>query len=94
MSYCVYILECADGSYYVGHTDDLEARLAEHNRGRAATHTALRLPVALAYTEPAASRPAAAEREKQIKRWSRAKKKALIRGDKQALKTLSRRRRR
>jgi predicted GIY-YIG superfamily endonuclease len=89
MEWHVYILLCADGSYYVGHTDDLDARVKTHNLGRAAAHTCLRRPVVLAYAEPADSRIAAAKREKQIKRWSRAKKAALIRGDSQALKQLS-----
>jgi len=92
MKWRVYILLCADGSYYVGHTYDLESRVRDHNLGRAAVHTALRRPVVLVYSESAGSRLAASERERQIKRWSRAKKEALIGGNGQALRELSKRR--
>ncbi|GEM_PF-2637632 len=51
MTFDVYILLCADGSYYVGQTDDLEQRLAEHKAGNGSRHTAARLPVEPVYTE-------------------------------------------
>ena len=92
MAFVVYILRCADGSYYVGHTDDLPARIELHNAGRGAAWTARRQPVALLYQEPQSDEVAATSREAQIKRWSRAKKEALIAGDLQGLHELSRRR--
>ena len=92
MEWHVYILRCADGSFYVGHTDDLDARVKAHNQGHGAAHTCLRRPVVLVYSERASSRLEASQRERQIKRWSKAKKQALITGDLPALKRLSKRR--
>ena len=51
MSFWVYILRCADGSHYTGHTDDLEKRLAEHHTGQVAGYTATRCPVMLLFSE-------------------------------------------
>ena len=85
----VYILKCSDGSYYVGHTEDMGKRIFLHNSGRGAAYTAARHPVVLAYHESAVDKPAAVKREKQIKRWSRAKKEVLIRDDIELLKNLS-----
>ena len=90
MSWCVYILKCSDGSYYTGHTDDIDQRLKKHNAGRGAVHTASRYPVSLVYQESATSKKAAIKREIQIKKWSNAKKTALIQKDMIKLKTLSR----
>jgi predicted GIY-YIG superfamily endonuclease len=81
MAFWIYILRCADRSYYVGHTDDIELRLAKHRAGEYAGYTRSRLPVELAFMEEFASRSDAFARERQIKGWSRAKKAALIRGD-------------
>ena len=81
----VYILRCADGSYYIGHTDALDRRIAEHNAGKGADWTSRRQPVALVWAEPFATRIEALEAERRIKPWSRAKKEALIRGDWAAL---------
>ena len=89
MSWHVYILRCADRTYYVGHTEALEARLAAHNGGRAAAYTAGRRPVTLVYSERLPSRNSAVDRERQIKRWSRRKKQALVNGEHQELKRLS-----
>lgn len=91
MSWFTYILTCSDGSFYVGHTSDLEERVKTHNLGRGARFTALRKPVTLSYSETHESQEDAIEREKQIKKWSRAKKLALICGDTQKLKELSKR---
>ena len=74
----VYILECADGSYYTGSTFDLERRLAEHNEGLGANFTRDRRPVRLVFAEESESVETAFRREKQIQGWSRAKKGALI----------------
>jgi putative endonuclease len=76
----VYILRCIDGTFYVGHTNDLDARLVAHNTGTAARYTAERRPVQIAYAEPVGSENAAIARERQLKRWTRIKKEALISG--------------
>ena len=86
----VYILQCSDGSYYVGYAQDVEARLRRHNEGRASPWTRRRLPVRLAYAEPAPDERSAMAREAQLKRWSAAKKSALINGASIHLKQLSR----
>lgn len=90
----VYILECSDTSYYIGHTSCLDFRLKEHNAGKGSTYTKYRSPLKLVYTEKFIRRIDAMKREEQIKRWSRAKKEALIKGDKVKLRKLSRRRKR
>src|SRR3954447_15630412 len=90
MDFYVYMLKCADGSYYVGHTDNLEARLAAHNLGTFGGYTARHRPVSLVWTDTLESREEAFERERQIKGWSRAKKEALINGDWDRLVALSR----
>ena len=77
----IYILECADGSYYTGSTWDLERRLWEHQNGLGANHTAKRLPVTLLYCEECERIEDAYTREKQIQGWSRKKKQALMAGD-------------
>ncbi|ABC84031.1 GIY-YIG nuclease family protein [Anaeromyxobacter dehalogenans] len=77
----VYMLRCSDGSYYVGHTDDLETRVVQHQHGALGGYTATRRPVALVWSAEFASRDQAFLRELQLKRWSRAKKEALIRDD-------------
>lgn len=88
--YSVYILRCCDGSYYVGITDDPQARVALHNAGRGPRYTALRRPVELVYAEPFGDMHQGRRRELQIKKWSRAKKEALIADDTATLKRLSR----
>ncbi len=87
--FLVYILRCSDKSYYVGQTDDLKARLAIHNSRQGPKYTATRTPVELVYYESFLSRAEAMDREKQLKRWSRAKKEALIAGDVSKLRRLS-----
>jgi predicted GIY-YIG superfamily endonuclease len=77
----LYILRCADGSYYIGHTDDLETRMAHHVTGACDGYTAERLPVTIEYVEEFATRYDALARERQLKGWSRAKKEAFIQGD-------------
>jgi putative endonuclease len=85
----VYILKCSDDSYYTGSTIDILQRIAEHNQGAGANYTRKRLPVKLMYQEEFNHIDDAFAREKQIQGWSRVKKEALIRGDIQALKLLS-----
>lgn len=84
-SFWVYILRCADGSYYTGHTDNLEYRLAQHALGEGSDWTRRRRPVELAWSQIMPTRDEAFAAERQIKPWSRAKKEALIAGDWAAL---------
>ncbi len=77
----VYILRCADGSYYVGSTWSLEKRLEEHNSGVYQGYTSRRLPVELVWSCDFPTEHEAFLTERQLKGWSRAKKEALIRGD-------------
>lgn len=77
----MYILECADGSYYTGSTKNLEQRLWQHQNGLGAKHTAKRLPVRVIYCEFFEHVADAFYREKQVQGWSRKKKQALIAGD-------------
>ncbi len=74
----MYILECCDGSYYTGSTNNLELRLAQHQSGKGANHTIKRLPVKLVYFEEYQRIDEAFYREKQVQGWSRKKKEALI----------------
>src|SRR5690606_13083461 len=76
-----YILRCADGSYYTGHTEDLENRVAEHQHGRFPGYTHDRRPVELVWSQDFATREEALSAELRIKPWSRAKKEALISGN-------------
>jgi putative endonuclease len=87
MPYLVYILECADGSYYTGSTADMNKRLQEHDAGMSPTaYTYSRRPVKLVWTSEEVQHYYDALRwEHQIKGWSRAKKQALIRGDFKAI---------
>ena len=81
-SFWVYILECSDGSYYTGHTDNLELRLNQHNSGdKEDGYTYHRRPVKLIYQQAFSSREDAFASERKIKGWSRKKKEAMIRGD-------------
>jgi predicted GIY-YIG superfamily endonuclease len=86
----VYMLRCRNGSYYVGHTDDLEKRVAQHVDGTFGGHTSRLRPVELVWSAETNSRANALEQELRIKAWSRAKKEALIREDWNALKALAR----
>lgn len=86
----MYILECVDGSYYVGSTKDIERRIWEHNEGIGAKYTARRRPVKLMYAAEFDNIAEAYEREKQVQGWRRAKREALIRGDYDALPELAR----
>ncbi|MEI6206910.1 MAG: GIY-YIG nuclease family protein [Desulfuromonadales bacterium] len=82
MAFYVYILKCIDNSYYTGHTDNLEKRVAEHERGEITScYTFKRRPVQLVFSESFGTREEALVAEQQIKGWSRAKKEAMMRGD-------------
>ena len=76
----MYILECSDGSYYTGSTNNLELRLQQHKNGEGANHTKKRLPVKLVYHEEFQRIDEAFYREKQVQGWTHEKKKALITG--------------
>ena len=90
MAFWIYILRCADGSYYTGHTDNLEHRLAQHESGELEDYTATRRPVELVFSQECASRMEALDAERRIKGWSRAKKEAMMRGNWQEVNRLSR----
>ena len=83
------MLRCADGSTYVGSTRDLDARLHQHQLGLGATYTRTRLPVELIWYEEYARVSEAFGREKQIQRWGRAKRLALVAGDYEGLPALA-----
>lgn len=89
-SFYVYILQCSDGSYYVGHTDSIYLRLEQHietnieNSG----YVSKRLPAKVVYVECTDTRQAAQEFERQLKGWSRKKKEAFIAGGFQAVQQL------
>jgi len=89
MAFYVYILQCSDGSYYTGHTDDLEKRLAAHKRGVISGYTSSRRPVQLVFVEDFPSREEAFNLERQIKGWTRQKKEALIQRDWERLRRLA-----
>ncbi len=86
----VYILQCNDSTYYTGVTNDIERRLAEHSSGVNKTcYTYKRRPVKLVFFESYSDAVIAIEYEKKIKRWSRRKKEALIKGEYESLPKLS-----
>ena len=81
MTFWCYILRCADGKCYTGHTDDLDRRIAEHHHGGRCTFTSKRRPVELVWAADFPTRIEAIEAEVRVGKWSRAKKEALIAGD-------------
>jgi len=84
-----YVLACGDGSFYVGHTDDLETRLSQHQAGCGCSWTGSRQPVRLVWSQEFATRDEAKEIERQLKGWSRAKKATLAKGEFDLLHDLS-----
>ncbi|MFC1599112.1 GIY-YIG nuclease family protein [Patescibacteria group bacterium] len=80
--YYVYILECADGSFYTGITNNINNRIKRHNSGKGSKYTRARLPVKLLYKEKYNSYKLAFRREIEIKGWRREKKEKLIKGKK------------
>ena len=85
----MYILQTADGIYYVGQSRDLPERLRKHRFGLGSKHTHDHLAPRLVYAESHSDLTAAVQRERQIKGWSRAKKAALIHGNRDVLRKLS-----
>ena len=85
-----YMLRCSDKSYYVGHTDELDQRVAQHRSGAGFGYTATRQPVQLVWCEEFPTREEAKAAEEQIKKWSRRKKEALVDGKFDELKAAAR----
>ena len=86
-----YILRINSGGLYIGSTTNLQKRAKEHIGGEGGRTTYLDPPEALVYFEEFETIEEARKREEQVKRWTRAKKEALISGDKETLKMLARR---
>ena len=80
MAFHAYILLCSDGSYYTGHTDDLQRRIAAHHAAQVKGYTQTRRPLRLVWSQEFPTRHEALAAERQIKGWSRAKKEAMIDG--------------
>lgn len=89
MTFWTYMLQCADRLFYVGHTDDLERRMGQHQRGTVRGFTAIRRPVHLVWSAQFSTREEARMAEAQLKGWGRPKKLALIRGDWSAISALA-----
>ena len=85
----VYLLRCQDGVIYVGITDDVERRFKEHAAGKGGHYTNYNRPEKILYRESFKNRIQAEQRERQIKRWSKSKKLALIEGNWIQLRELS-----
>lgn len=84
-----YILQCSDGTFYVGCTTNLTQRMIEHKEGTYDGYTKRRRPIRLVWFEEFRDINEAIDAERQIKKWSQAKKRALIQGDYELLKELS-----
>jgi predicted GIY-YIG superfamily endonuclease len=81
MTVWTYMLRCSDGSFYVGCTTDLEARMAQHHAGHFTGYTSDRRPVVLVWADACEDINDAIAMERRIKGWGRAKKSALVNGD-------------
>ena len=81
MAFHTHILRCRDGTHYVGHTDDLERRIAEHRSGTLPGYTSRRLPVVFLWAQDFQTRDEAFAAERKLKGWSRAKKEAMMAGN-------------
>ncbi|QDD63110.1 GIY-YIG nuclease family protein [Herbaspirillum seropedicae] len=89
MAFYVYLLRCSDGSYYVGHTDNIEARMAQHQSAAMKCYTSTRLPVELLKSESFGTRDEALAAEQQLKGWTRRKKEAWLAGNFEELRRLA-----
>ena len=85
----VYIIQCSDNSLYTGVTTDVSRRVKAHNEKSGGSYTRIRTSVKLVYQEPQPNQSSALKREVQIKKWSRAKKLARIKGDIETLANLA-----
>ena len=92
MAFYAYLLRCRDGTYYAGHTEDLDQRMASHQSGAMGGYTATRRPVTLVWHEAFQTRDDAFAVERKLKGWGRAKKEALIAGDWSRVQALARNR--
>ncbi len=92
MDFYAYLLRCSDGSYYAGHTDDIDVRIAQHQTGSLGGYTARRRPVELMWCDRFRTRDEAFAAERKLKGWSRAKKEAPIAGDWERIRVLARNR--
>jgi tRNA/rRNA methyltransferase len=90
MTFWTYMLRCGDGSFYIGHAEDLDARVAEHQHGAIPGYTSSRRPVELVWSDDFTTRDEAIACEQQLKGWSRIKKEALIRRDWQEISAAAR----
>jgi predicted GIY-YIG superfamily endonuclease len=77
----LYMLKCPDGTYYVGSTRNLDARMSQHGAGKGSEYTRTRMPVELVFAAEFDSVQEAWEMERRVHGWSRAKREALIAGD-------------
>ena len=94
MPFYVYILHYSDGTYYTGHTDNLDVRMVQHGDGVGAAYTPKRRPLKLLWATDCQTRTEAVDPERRLHGWSRVKKEALMRGDFVALPGLARNRKR
>ena len=92
MAFWTYLLRCADGSYYAGHTDDIDDRMVQHVTGALGGYTARRRPIELVWSDQFETRDEAFDAERKLKGWSRAKKEALIAGDWDRIRVLAKNR--
>jgi len=92
MAFHAYLLRCNDGSYYAGHTDDLDLRMGQHQSGVMGGYTAARRPLTLVWTDDFPTREEAQAAERRLEGWSRAKKEALIADDWDGVRALARNR--
>jgi len=90
VAFWMYILQCADESYYIGHTDDLDDRIQQHQSGALGRYTKSRRPVRLVYSQNFPTRDEAFAAERQVKGWSRKQQAALSNGAWEELRRLSR----
>ena len=81
MEFTLYILECTDGSFYIGHTDDMDQRMLQHDQGKGCVYTSTRRPLKLVHAESFQTRYEALSMERKLKGWSRAKKLAYMTGN-------------
>ena len=92
MAFYAYLLRCNDGSFYAGHTDDLDQRILAHQSGLIAGYVSQRLPLALVWSDSFSTRDEAFAAERKLKGWGRAKKLALIDGNWELISALARNR--
>jgi len=90
VAFTLYILRCGDGSLYVGHTDDIDERMRQHDAGKADGYTSQRKPLLLIHSEEFETRYEALAMERKLKGWSKAKKLAYVAGDWDAVRRLAR----